>query len=1006
MKNDNEKNKTINAFKKDLNLDVERLDIENVELNLKVEDIKTTPSSESDNLNRVNNVSEKENVDDTSFDNEINDDNFDSDEESEKIDDDFDSEEEQEELDDDFDSDEELEQLDDDFDSIEEPEQYDDEFNDKEDNNTNQEEKNEKPNEESAEQKNNENNSNSENKDNEEHKNENQDNKNEKPSEQEKKSNDSKDRPDANENVKKDSPNKPEQKQPESPSKDMSNNIKNKANSAKDRMSKQTNPAQNLKKNSGNGKSPLKDKLAKKHNNSSAASNGAKKAGDAAANGAKKAGQAAANGAKKAGQAAAKGAQAAGKAAAGAAKSLISLFIKTLPYSAIVLGIILIIILAIVLVMYFIPGTTGFGDNGNNYSKFSEKDQETMKELEELFSRYPEVDGSLAMSVVLYPYFSILHSGTVEQYLISDNEITETEDEEEVTEETEETEEEPGDAEIDDDVYLYPLRMKKVRDRLDDVLIELNRLDEDEFKAYLKDTYFKKDNGYVIGYDKEITDGYKGYKTMLNNINSADEEAFKDALIKDIFDNKTLFISYVYRHYTCTTNLQSAGTVEIEEMLKSNILVDVKVPSCKSGSGVWDCESVYDSPISLKQYVFGGTYEEFNSMDVEKTAAQMLAIKSYVVQRGKNMGWGVKEDDAGNYVVTIRNNTNDLVYCDTDLGCKSGKTEVGSGNTKRDPISDAQKQVYEDAWNKVFDKYIFDKESNKTVGAFCQSRSGDCDFCKKGTCLSHDELSGYSNTSYDSIIGIQYSSYAMIQVEGDFANVTVAGAADCSGKGSYDIDDSNFVYYAQTDYPNSSFCQRKLVKPSSDGNCANGSSICSSGCGLVSMTMVSATLTQNYSINPVELNSYMKYNVHCGDYGTSSWGMFPYVSQLYGLTYQRIPFSNDAIGDMKKALDDGGLIIAAVCGGFKANKTYTNGCGGHFLVVRGYDGDSVYISDPYQNYNLKTYADCVYKVDDKCVKHKMNFNTFYNDLKAKESHDGGDGAFWVFKGNTAFQELK
>lgn len=644
--------------------------------------------------------------------------------------------------------------------------------------------------------------------------------------------------------------------------------------------------------------------------------------------------------------------------------------------------IIVIVVVFAIMLSNIIPGTRGKA--GDEKSDYSETDLKTLEKIKGIVEDYPSSDASLAMSAVVYPYFDYLWSKKTKDLVSEDyvDELSEQSFQDEELEYDMDTEDIEAEEKIGHDLYLEIFRKSSYRKNFKTLLKKLSS-GEETFENYLKTKYFKKETAY-----KSMTE------------NSPDESTLMQSMIDDIKNNKSLFVNYVFERAFCATTLSSAGTVELDEVLKGNILVDVKVPSCTSGTAVWDCESVYANPISLKQYVFGGTYEEFNSMDVEKTAAQMLAIKSYIVQRGKNMGWGIKQDQNGNYVVTARNNTNDLVYCDVDLGCKSGNTEVGEGNAKRDPITSEQRAVFESAWEKISDKYIYDNESKKTVGSFCQSRSGACDFCTKGSCLAHHELQSYTNTSYEAIIGMQYSNYAIIQVEGEFASAYKANGVDCSNAESVDIDDSKFVYYAQTDYSTQSFCGL-ATNSRIDALCPKGNTICSHGCGVTSMAMVTATLTQNYSINPLTLNNEVRPGTDCGTYGTSGASLYPYIANKYGLTYSYKANSTNLINDIKTALDEGALIITSVCGGMKINNRYTFGpCGGHFIVIRGYEGDSVIISDPYQNSKLKRYNGCLAKNNDKCIKHKMNFNTFYEDLRAK------GGALHIIKGPVPFYQLK
>ena len=66
-------------------------------------------------------------------------------------------------------------------------------------------------------------------------------------------------------------------------------------------------------------------------------------------------------------------------------------------------------------------------------------------------------------------------------------------------------------------------------------------------------------------------------------------------------EKKSWFIDYFYTNKSCSSAYQSAGTVEVDDLLKGNVLVDVKVSSCDSSKKVSDCESMYDNPITLEK---------------------------------------------------------------------------------------------------------------------------------------------------------------------------------------------------------------------------------------------------------------------------------------------------------------------------------------------------------------------------------------------------------------------
>ncbi len=655
-------------------------------------------------------------------------------------------------------------------------------------------------------------------------------------------------------------------------------------------------------------------------------------------------------------------------------------------------GLLVIFVLVIAIPSMFAAGSPLVGgevEEEENYEKYSNTDQKTIDSLQTIYKKHSSGIPEYAMAATLYAYTEEMQNGNVTALRGKTNNEQEddaeaTDDEDCVTNNTDssttnsdciddEIEDDEDDL-ISDDPYLELLRQKKYRRKFKKLLIK-SEGGKDALTEYLKDTWFTKD---------------KGYKELFDGVEDDDVDDLKEAIIDDILDQIDDFKGYFYNIDSCSTTYssQSAGSVEVNEMLKGNILVDVKVSSCTTGKNVWDCESMYDSPIDMAKYVKGVTYEEIGvsgSSDIEKVKAQMVAAKSYVIGRSKSMGWGVRQDSAGNYIVTIRANTNDQDYCDIDVGCKSGKTKVRSGSNHRAAVDSATRAKLDEAWEATKNVYI--QNSNGSLkGEFCNDRTGDCDFCKKGTCLAHVELEKYSSVSYDKILIDQYSSYSLVTVEGEFASAVV-GTADTSC--SNNTDSSNFIYYAQNDYANTAFCGRTLSE--GKNGCAKGNSICTSGCGVTSAAMVAATLTQNSSITPETVNSSATVGTDCGGYGTNA-SLFTHIASNNGLETKNISTKKQ----IKSVLDSGGLVIANVAGVFGSGTYGTTG--GHYVVIRGYGDKDVYIADPWQNSSMKNYCD-EYNSKNQCTKLHTDFDTFVSNVKNK----GGAG-FIAITGGTPFSE--
>ena len=847
-----------------------------------------------------------------------------------------------------------------------------------------------------------------------------------------------------------------------------------------------------------------------------------------------------------------------GKAAAKAAKGLIDLFISTLPWSAIILAIVILFIFLIILFSSLSSGIGGDVNEDEELSEYSEVDKTTLKELQKLADKYPNSDPALAMATVLYPYMDTLWGGDVNAIIGATDSSSDSDKEEEETDEEKEEDSDVGsdinkeDGTVsDDDLYLEPFQRRSVRrkfkkalkeiegktnyvssrtdggsgetslsthgnysgikynltsseltwiaklcqqeqgsaegaaaeasliankyeisgsnlgiykyvrnnswwnlsvsmskpsqsvmEAVKDVLVNGNRVfpnyvnehdcidcgrygfdivkiktdnkvitNHSELKnhsnyvqdktviynkygsiytffsfptstsdpfGYTQSAYNKmtKGNttetaseeisaesasstntsssndddelGTTIDYSEELYDAlneyfdwdkgywtysgtdFNGYKKMFKSVDDDKKDELARAIVEDLMEKKSWFIDYFYANKSCSSSYQSAGTVEVDDLLKGNILVDVKVSSCGSSQNISDCESMHDTPITLEKYVKGVAYEEIGvsgSSDVEKVKAQMLAIKSYTLGRRS-----ATVDSNGNYVIQMRANTVDQDYCDIDLGCKSGKTLVGEHSRKRDAVDDATRKKMDEAWSAVANSYIYNTEKKTTAGSYCQNRTGRCDTCQKGTCLSHEELEKYKGTDFMSIIGDQYSSYEVINMDEGVGNLLVSSGLTCSGTntdGSCGLPDDNFKYYSQKDYT-TSFCNR------------NDATIASSGCGVTSMAMVIANLTDNTNITPEDTMKEASDGHYCGTGidGTNA-GYFSVAAKKYGLTYKALSVDKKGAEDAENILRSGGLIIANV----NSNSPFTSA--GHYIVIRkiGSDG-KVYVGDP------------------------------------------------------------
>ena len=667
------------------------------------------------------------------------------------------------------------------------------------------------------------------------------------------------------------------------------------------------------------------------------------------------------------------------------AAKAVGAFLKTpagLITLGVIVGLLLIMILIIIVPSMFASGSPLVGgevQEEENYNRYSDVDQKTIEKLKSIAQKYSSGNPSYAMAATLYPYIEEMQNGNVNSIRgktntsqSDDEDAYDDSDNSDDSDEKEDLKEDENDA-ISNDPYLELFRQWKYRKKFKK-LLKISKDGDDALTEYLKNTWFKKDAGY-----KELFDGV------------TDQEALANAIINDIQDQKDDFNGYFFSDCSTSYSTQSGGQVTIDysnsdgislqELMTKNIVVDVKKSSCTETGKLTNCESMYSSPISMKQYVIGVTIQEVSTdlTNIEHIKANMIAEKSYAIGRAFQRG-NVSKMDENTYVIGIIDSIRDQDYCDYLTGDSCSDGVKGSYNSYGSNL--------EQAWTESQNMYLYSGKS--LIGSVCQNKSyANACSCKTGECLFQEEVeNGYDTEKADQILYDQFKNKnpEVLTAESGYLSSTITtSSTTCSNE----TDISNFIYYAQNDYANTAFCGRTL----SDGKngCEKGNSICTSGCGVTSAAMVVATLTQNSSITPETINSSARSGTDCGDSGTYA-ALFPYVSGNNGLTAKNISGKEEIIS----TLDAGGLVIANVDGTF-GDGIYNTG-GGHYVVIRGYSENNVYIADPWQNSNVTKHCE-EFDSSNHCTKLSTDFDTFINNVK---THAGA--GFYAFTGGTPFSE--
>ncbi len=610
------------------------------------------------------------------------------------------------------------------------------------------------------------------------------------------------------------------------------------------------------------------------------------------------------------------------------------------------------------LMIFLTLTATGVNGNVNNEGaeeKYSEKDQETLKELKDIFESHPGVDGTVAMATVALPYYEVMINGNVKGYL----EAPTPSDKDEDTEDSDSTENttDSGGSDIEetdivgDDTYLAVFRKKKVRKRLNKLLEEFGK-GEDSYKSYLKDSYFKSDGGYsyLISRPSFIT-GYNGYKKMFADIKEEykdKQEALKDAIIENIYEISSLFAPYVYEAVSCSSSSTSLGYSEAGDIIKGEPVVVLK--DTGDPDNVKGAKSLYGTdanPMQFARYVMGVVYAEVGgSINDEAVAkAQMIAAKSFTLGRtqgsnGQNgsIGMGREFDQTGDKTIFyMRANVNDQDFCDVYEGCRSGTYSwsnrsymSGSGDAKP-ALSKAQLTNLEKWWNDTVTEYVYDESNKVFAGQFYNDYN---DACNPGSCLAQSVIEkAPSGTDYKTLLyKYAFSEARFTEYNSDTKQVSsVASVCSAVSSGVCGIDGKSFIYYDQKDYSNP-FC---------GGSGYGEETIAASGCGTTSMAMVINNLTDTKVTPIITSNNAAKMSGACTPSGGTNFVYFENEAKNYGLTYKWLTKDSDGINKAKEILNSGGLVIANV----GPASPFTSG--GHYIVIRSITSDDkVYVADP------------------------------------------------------------
>lgn len=164
------------------------------------------------------------------------------------------------------------------------------------------------------------------------------------------------------------------------------------------------------------------------------------------------------------------------------------------------------------------------------------------------------------------------------------------------------------------------------------------------------------------------------------------------------------------------------------------------------------------------------------------------------------------------------------------------------------------------------------------------------------------------------------------------------------------------------------------------------------GCGPTSLAMVIRYFDKNSTVNPYDIAQYSEKNGYLSKDNSTSWSLFEKGLSNYGLkSVDVVPVE----ARMKKALDDGKILVASVKPGIFTSR-------GHILVIKGYNskGDFL-INDPNSIVNtnktwtydeLKNEIRKIWGVDSTSRGSSSSSNKSTNTSSSSDSTSGGSGS--------------
>lgn len=322
-------------------------------------------------------------------------------------------------------------------------------------------------------------------------------------------------------------------------------------------------------------------------------------------------------------------------------------------------------------------------------------------------------------------------------------------------------------------------------------MVSGNSLDYGKYRSYLVNTYIPKRFKHLYNDDKGI------------------EKIADEIMSYASYDGDSSLVSN-----NCSFNQQEQQQIDVDSNYINNIMVNVLLPYYHNFNTEKSTESDVEYVVSLKEYVTGVVYREIhagiNKMSDETIKANLVAIKSFTIDRHPSVQNGDK------YYISMRNNTDDQVYCNLDEGCNH-YSKFGEGNLLGPATADVKDLLYR-LYDETNDDFLYNTSQKKFIGEYRDSKATCLKAYTPANCMSQlDSISmGNEGNDYKAILMAFYTDNVGLL---NISNSTVStGAYACSktsymGGGKYSsnaprYDNSsdffaniNYNYFKPTTYP-------------------------------------------------------------------------------------------------------------------------------------------------------------------------------------------------------------